>query len=486
MENNPFNSRAINIKEEGKESNFNPVYNSLENPNTIIKHIEDLQESSIHNLEFEKNAFPVDVFPKAVQEIITATNESLKFSIDYMGASLLYAISVAIGNTYSAEIKNYWQESAVLYIAIVGLQGVNKSQPLTFALKPLQYRDELHYQKYLKEKSEYDSNISLSKKERNDFGIEEPIKPALQQHIVTDFTPESLAEVLKYNKRGLGVYADELASWFKNFNRYNKGSEEQFWLSVWSGKPIRINRKSSDPTFVRLPYISVGGTIQPSVLNELAKDRTENGFLARILFVMPNDIEKQYWSEAELDPSIVENWNNIILNILSLSLSMDETQNPEPIILKFTNEAKKCLFDWQREITDICNEQKDYALRGIYAKIEIYVIRFALCLEMMHYACNESDLNNIGIESARGAIKLAEYFKESALKVYSIISNINPFDRLPKDRQAFYVALPISFTTDQGVKIAIEAGMPERTFKNFISNSDLFHNVKRGHYEKRF
>ncbi len=91
-------------------------------------------------------------------------------------------------------------------------------------------------------------------------------------------------------------------AWFKNFNRYNKGSEEQFWLSVWSGKAIRINRKTTEPTFIAKPFISVIGTIQPAVLNELADKRTENGFLDRLLFVAPENLKKEYWSETELNP----------------------------------------------------------------------------------------------------------------------------------------------------------------------------------------
>lgn len=71
---------------------------------------------------------------------------------------------------------------------------------------------------------------------------------------------------------------DELASWFKNFNRYNKGSEQEFWLSVWSGNTVKVNRKTSDQYNIPLPFISVAGTIQPGVLNELADNRTENGF----------------------------------------------------------------------------------------------------------------------------------------------------------------------------------------------------------------
>ena len=67
---------------------------------------------------------------------------------------------------------------------------------------------------------------------------------------------EALAEVHKFNKRGIGVYADELAGWFKNFNRYNKGSEMEFWLSQWSSKPINIDRKTGEPVFIPYLYFS--------------------------------------------------------------------------------------------------------------------------------------------------------------------------------------------------------------------------------------
>ncbi len=74
--------------------------------------------------------------------------------------------------------------------------------------------------------------------------MEMPDKPAWQKNLLSDYTPEALAEVHSYNKRGIGVCVDELAGWFKNFNKYNKGSEMEFWLSAWSRKPITIDRKA--------------------------------------------------------------------------------------------------------------------------------------------------------------------------------------------------------------------------------------------------
>tara|TARA_R110002096_G_scaffold114977_4_gene249148 strand:- start:237 stop:1640 length:1404 start_codon:yes stop_codon:yes gene_type:complete len=465
---------------------LNPVFDDLSNPATILNHFDKLKKTIEAEQKENQNPFPVDVFPKAVQEIISATNESLNFPIDFIGASMLYAVSVSIGNTHKVEIKNGWQENAVLYFSLVGRAGTNKSHPMSFAIKPIEQRDILKFQKYQKEKQEYNTTISLMKNERDHQGYKEPVKPVWEQHLVSDFTPEALTDVHKINKRGIGVYADEMASWYKNFNRYNKGSEEQFWLSNWSGKPIRINRKTSDPLFIPLPFISVAGTIQPGVLNELAENRTENGFLDRLLFVVPDDLKKEYWSEKELSPVIDENWHTIISNLLDLSIIQDETNNPQPEILRFTPEAKQLLFEWQRELTDQSNKSENEAISGICAKMEMHAVRLALCLEMLRFACNESDKQAIEIEAVQGALKLVEYFKRTAIKVHSIISNASPLDKLPTDKQTLYIALPDNFTTSEGVQVAEGMGMAERTFKRFLSHRELFTKHKRGEYEKRY
>ena len=461
---------------------INPKFEDLQNPETLLSHVEELTT----DLAIKRNHFPVEVFPNAIQEIIATTNESLNFPTDFIGASILYAVSVSIGNTHRVEIKKGWQESAVLYLSIVGRAGTNKSHPVSFALEPIELRDNLEFQKYQKEKQEYDAISALTKKEREQQRCSEPVQPIWEQHLVTDFTPEALADVHKFNKRGIGVYADELAAWFKNFNRYNKGSEEQFWLSVWSGKAIRINRKTTEPTFISKPFISVIGTIQPAVLNELADNRTENGFLDRLLFVAPENLKKEYWSETELNPVIVENWQTIISNLLDVSIIQNETGNPQPEVLRFTPEARKLLFEWQRELTDQSNKPENEAITGINAKMEMYAVRLALILQMIRYACNEDGKQGVGIEAVQGSLKLVEYFKRTAIKVHSIVNNASPLDKLPTDKQNLYKELPETFTTTKGVEVAERFEMAERTFKRFLSNKELFNNPKRGEYEKRY
>ncbi|UBM61524.1 DUF3987 domain-containing protein [Candidatus Sulfidibacterium hydrothermale] len=452
---------------------------SLNNPATFINHVNQLQEKLT-------NSFPVEIFPKPVQDIITETNNSLEFPVDFIAASMLFAASVAIGNTHKVEIKKGFQENAVLYLAIVARAGTNKSHPLSFAIQPIVEHDKTTYRQYEQQKQEYESIMKLSPKERKAEGItEDPVQPVWQKMLLSDFTPEALAEVHKFNRRGIGVYVDELAGWFKNFNRYSKGSEMEFWLSAWNSKPINIDRKSNGPVFIPSPFVSVAGTIQNGVLKELAKEnRTQNGFIDRILFAFPDNIRKPYWSDTEINPDIIHNWQTILTNLLSIPLILDNTHNPEPETLRFRPEAKKLLFDWQKENADRYNETEDETISGIYSKLEMYVARFALILELLQWACGESNREAVGLKAVSGAIKLVDYFKRSAIKVYSIISNSDLLEKYPNDKKELFRALPQKFTTEEGVRIALERNVPERSFKRFLKQKELFQNVSRGVYEK--
>lgn len=453
------------------------------NPNDILNEVTKLSRHDFNENINEIVPFPVDVFPTQIQGIIHDTNQNLNFPIDFIGASLLFASSVSIGNTYRIEIKKGFHESAVLYIAIVSRPGTNKSHPLSFALEPIFEHDKRTYSNYEQQKKIYEDYQKLSRKTVKEEQIETPEKPVWKKLLVSDYTPEALVEVHSFNKRGIGVYADELASWFKNFNRYNKGSEAESWLSAWNSKPITIDRKTGGPVYIPMPFISVAGTIQTGLLYDLAKDnRTHNGFIDRILFVFPDNIQKTSWSDTEINPLIKENWNSIISNLLSLNIEYDDTFNPIPSVIRFTKEAKECLYKWQSAISVICNDSEDDLISGVYSKLEMYVARLALILELLKWACKESDLNSISIDSVNGAIKLVEYFKASILKVYSIISNVNPLDKLSQKWQKLYANLPDRFTTAEGLQLA--KPIPERTFKDFLKNKELFIKKDQGLYEK--
>ncbi len=434
--------------------------------------------------EEHQNPFPVEIFPLPIQQIIKSSNEGLNFPVDFTGVSMLYAVALAIGNTHRIQIKKGWSENVVLYIAIVGRPGTNKSHPLSFTLNPIEKKDAQAHKEYEDKKREYDRVIKMDSGQPEKQRTGETKKPVWQKFLISDFTPESLVEVHKYNKRGIGVYIDELASWFKNFNRYHNGSEQELWLSNWSGKPIKVDRKTSEPIYIQQPFIPVIGTIQNNIIDQLAKDsRTKNGFIDRILFAVPDNLIKPCWNDIEISPELTTNWQQIIFRLLNLEAKFDDNNNPYPQILKFSPDAWQELKQWQMNNTKLSEMARNEEIESICCKLEIYVIRLALILEMMFWACDASDKKAVSIETVKGAIRLIEYFRKTAIKIHNIISN--PLDRLPTDKRNFYDSLPDTFITSKFVEIAAEYKISERTAKRFLQEKEFFEKVSRGEYEKR-
>lgn len=429
--------------------------------------------------------FPVHAFPKPIQEIIMATNKCSDYPIDYISASILAATATAIGNSHSIKVKTNWTETPILYMALVGRPGINKSHPLSFAFEPLLKVDKIENEKFKKAYAEYLDYKELSTKDKDKSRIIEPLEKKL---VVSDITAESLSTILQDNPRGIAVYVDELASWFNNFNRYNKGSEEPFWLSAFSAKPIVINRKLLKGSIsIQKPFITVTGTIQTGLLRELADgNRSRNGFIDRILFAYPEQQLKKYWSKKNLPNHITSNWHRIVNDILSFKTNCNEYNVPIPIQIEFSQEAYDSLYEWQRHNTDISNAEADDILKGIFSKLEIYISRFALIIQIQKYICHEDNKDFISKDTIERAIDLTEYFRETAIRVQNSLDGTEILKSMPTDKQELYYSLPAEFTTKEGIEIANQLGVTTNTLKKFLSSNKgvLFENFKYGSYLK--
>lgn len=432
--------------------------------------------------------FPLHLFPKRFQEIARSASSCMGFPLDYIAASMMFAAGVAVGNSYAVHVLSTWRECCAMYMAIVGQSGTNKTHPMSFAMKPLLHFDREQYKIFRTAYREYQSLLSMTKKEREESGHSEPLSPPrLKKFIVSDITPEGVAHIHEQNPRGIGLYVDELKSWINNFNRYAKGSEEQFWLSTFSGAPIIVDRRNVENSIsIARTFVSIIGSTQIDLLGDFAKgERSNSGFIDRILFVFPKHLEKRYWSTEELAPHIECSWAGVVRKLMDIELHLDANGDPVPTILTYSNEAKVQLFEWQQCNTDLYNRELDWKVKGIYSKLESYVSRFALVLQMLHWACGETALDHIELKSVEGGIALAEYFRGTALRVQSIIAN-DAIDNLGAAPKALYEALPDSFSTAEGVKVAELFKYAERTFKRFLSsqNGVLFQRDRRGVYTK--
>ena len=415
------------------------------------------------------NPFPLDVLPKKMRDIVTEANTVLGFPKDYLAMSMLTVMSAAIGNTHKVEYNTCWQEYCILFVALVGRPGANKSHPLSFAMQPLIDFDAEQSAIFTEAMKRYGAAMELPPKERAANGYDtNPTEPRRIRFTMQDVTPEAVHRILSENPRGLCLYADELAAWFKNFNRYNNGSESEFWMSVFNHKVAMSDRKSSQSgVFIANPFLCVIGTIQPKVLGELAAgNRNANGFMERFLFVVPDDQSKVKWSSERKTPSfdIVSSWREIISKLTDIVPATDTNGNVIPENVLFAPEAFDRLVKWQNEYTDKCNAEESDTQTAIASKLEIYAVRFCLLLAVADWATGAKKKKAIDTATVERSIRLTEYFRVTAAKVQGIVGE----DGLTDVQLAVMSELPDTFTTAEGVAIASKNGMPERTFKRFL------------------
>ena len=415
------------------------------------------------------NPFPLDVLPKKMRDIVTEANAVLGFPKDYLAMSMLTAMAATIGNTHKVEHMDGWQEYCILFVALVGRPGANKSHPLSFAMQPLIDFDAEQSAIFNEAMKRYGAAMELPPKERDANGYDtNPTEPRRIRFTMQDVTPEAVHRILSENPRGLCLYADELAAWFKNFNRYNNGSESEFWMSVFNHKVAMSDRKSSQSgVFIANPFLCVIGTIQPKVLGELAAgNRNANGFMERFLFVVPDDQSKVKWNSERKTPSfdIVAAWREIISKLTDIVPATDTNGNIIPENVLFASEAFDRLVKWQNEYTDKCNADESDTQTAIASKLEIYAVRFCLLLAVADWVTGGKKKKAIDTATVERSIRLTEYFRVTAAKVQGIIGE----DGLTDVQLAVMSELPDKFTTAEGVAIASKNGMPERTFKRFL------------------
>lgn len=368
-------------------------------------------------------AFPIEIFPQGIQEYMIACNKTLGSSIDYMGCAMIWMVSVIVGNSIHVKAKSNWIDSAVLWLAIVGKAGVGKTPSIKNIIKPLTHRNGKIIKAYYQALDKYNEYCKLSDQDKKQR--EQVNKPRKEQFIANDITLEALVDLHQENPHGIGVFKDELNGWFKDMNKYRAGSDLEFWLSTWSGQPAHLNRLTRPGSFVEMPFISVLGGIQPSILSTFySNENKENGFVDRMLLTYP-ETEVQYYNDEELSSDLEAWYNGTILAFFDQMRNRYTDYTPEgdiaPMRAFFDSEAAQ---EWKSIFNSIVDiERGDHEteyIKAMLPKQKSYIPRFALLIHLLNsFVEGRKDTNMlvIGRESVKKAHLLSQYFIEMAKKV---------------------------------------------------------------------
>ena len=349
--------------------------------------------------------FPIEVFPEGVQKYITALNEALNYSPDFLALSAMFTISICNGNKTKLRVKNGWVAPSVFWFAIVGEPGTMKSHPVGMMISPINQIDR-------DSKAVYDEQMDEWNKIDKD---RKPRKPRFKQMLISDYTLEALHDVHDFNKRGIGLYKDELVGFLNDMNKYRKGSDEQFWLESFNNKSYVVNRVTKEPIFIEDININIIGTIQPLTLNQVVKDFTGNGLVDRFLY---SRAESKIYPMSRLDVNNewIDWWK---ARVIEASRYYRYTDKNDTQIIEISDEAMDLLYECDKALIDMQNSEGiTLNMKGYLNKMKTYLPRFALLMSIFDCVF-EGMSSNVDRTHMEKAWKIITYFIESAKSVFN-------------------------------------------------------------------
>ncbi|WP_161494825.1 bifunctional DNA primase/polymerase [Bradyrhizobium canariense] len=242
---------------------------------------------------------PTGVLPELVEQFARDRARRLGVDAGAPAAALVTALGslVPAGNRLQMrQLDTEWTVKPILWTAIIGPPGSNKSATINAAMGPVQklqsawrksFAADEHKRKLGETRRATAEKAAKAKPENTDQVFEggeaEAGKPRFRQKIYNDATTEALAVALCENPEGLLYHADELAGWLAGMDAYRAkgGKDRAFWLQAKEGGDFTVNRKLSERICVENCAISVLGGIQPDKIRALKLGMSDDGLLQR-------------------------------------------------------------------------------------------------------------------------------------------------------------------------------------------------------------
>ena len=385
--------------------------------------------SLLNDRRGELPPFPLDVFSPTWREWATNAAHGAGTSVDHVVAPLLGIASSLIGTARRVRASRSWSEPFTMWTGIVGYSGTGKTPGLDVTQRALA-RIERNRKLLVGElRRAHESKIESAKaankqwkakvQEAVDAGRKGPDMPADAEIpeafvpprlYVSDSTIEKLAVLLQARPHGMLYIRDELAGLFLNLSRYSGGTDKEFWLEAWNGKPYNVERVNRTPVDVQHLLVGVTGGFQPDKLAR-SFEGDADGLYARVLFAWP--------TEAPYRPLIdtVDEFEPELENALTRLIDLAEFVEGELITRDagLTPDAITT-FEQFRQLVHQKKDGLDGREREWWVKAPAHVLRLAGTLAYLDWAMESvgtstSAPTTIGARFVAAAVRLVtEYF----------------------------------------------------------------------------
>ncbi|KPK32603.1 MAG: hypothetical protein AMS24_03790 [Chlamydiae bacterium SM23_39] len=403
-----------------KEIDDNKI-NVEECPQVAFKKIEALFEGppKPFNKEFSSVPdFPLEVFPKDVQEFISLTSKQFSQTPDFAGTTFIASIGGLIGRSIHLQMQegNPWKETANCWAMLVGQPSAKKSPIMRriFSLfKPLEKKAGIEF---IAAKKEYKQIKDMT---GEDF--EGPI-PIRKRYITDDITTPKLRELMAGNPKGIILRNDELKGQLKRLEKVGNEGDRSFMMSCWSGLEEYSEDRMCRESLLNIPLcLTWIGCIPPTALlsylrEAISQGNNADGFMQRFQLICFPDHKKPFTITKEVISSTLK------LKIEDIFNKIDEGSKDNRD-LYFSNETQILFNEWLEAHENNTRFGKHpthwESHLGKQSKPLAVLIIVIHCLqEILEGDCKDE----VNEETFKKALQLLKYYESHAERCYNSIS----------------------------------------------------------------
>jgi hypothetical protein len=378
------------------------------------------------------------LLPDALRPWIVDSAERMSVPVEMVAIPGILGLATIIAGKRRIQPKQHDDEWLVvpnLWGAIVARPGMKKSDAAKQALRPLQRRDDLAWQRYDRDLTAYKAlkteyarraaarlNAAMEPEPSEHAApLQEPREPTPTRYIVNDATMEALHKVLQQNPAGVLLYRDELSGWLRGLERSGREGERSFWLETWSGDGAytadRILRGTQ-----RAPRLclSMFGTIQPGPLSAYVRAAVHgsdgaDGLLQRFQLLAWPDPGEYSYVDREPDRAAGQQYEGVFVRLDAIAT----TKEP----LRFAPEAQRAFDGWIQGLDRLLHEWRDgAAIAAHLSKYRSLMPSLAAIFELADWAAEGSGdpPGVISLQSAQRATAWCGYLERHARRVYAL------------------------------------------------------------------
>lgn len=384
-----------------------------------------------------KPIFPLDVLPAWIANQCQQIADDLQFDPDLPAQLALTVLSIIAGRTVRVHVTGPWTEAGCnTYLATAMDSSDGKSPAFSKMLQPIDTLQQTMTAASAQDREHAATERKIIERDR-DKAITAGDRAKARHHTdelanvpeiaaprlyADDVTPERLAVMLSEQGCRLAIVSSEGGV----FRMMGKGYSDtailnDVYLKSWSGDTLTVDRIGRPSVVVNNPRLTIGVTVQPSVLTGLSEypELHDRGLIPRFMMALP-DTRKGHRDKKRpttWDDRTDHTYQTTMLALADLYLPLTT-----PITLRLDHGALDAFTDWQQDHEHRLRPRGDLETLAVWiAKMHSTVIRVA---GLLHIAAGNT-APVIGTDTILRAMTIGEYWIAHA-KIVGDLWGVDP------------------------------------------------------------